>query len=116
MAIQVAQAIFTITGTAEITIDPDEGTVGSEVEIQGEGFDDGERIEVFWDDLDDELDIEDGDDETENDGEFLDTLSFIPESRAGTHSIIVKGRTSETEDVAECTVDRPITIDTSEGS
>ncbi len=116
VAIQVSQAIFTITGTADIIIDPEKGTVGSEVEIQGEGFDDGERIEVFWDDLDDELDIEDGDDETDNEGEFFDTLIFIPESPAGTHTIIVKGRTSETEAEAEFTVEPQITIDPTSGS
>ena len=118
VAYLVATALFTVTGIAEITIDPEDGTVGTEVEIQGEGFDSSEDIEVFWDDVDadNELDIEDGDEETDDDGEFYDTLIFVPESSAGDHTIIVKGKDSETEAEATFTVKSKIAIDPSSGS
>jgi len=111
-------AIFTITGDAEITIDPDEGTVDTEIEISGEGFDDNEDIEVYWDDVDsdNELDIIDGADETDSDGEFFDTIVAIPESPAGEHTIIVKGKDSDTEAEAEFTVEPAIAVNPEAGS
>ncbi|MFC1907164.1 IPT/TIG domain-containing protein [Chloroflexota bacterium] len=106
--------VFTVSGTAEITIDPDEGTVGSEVEIQGEGFDDKEDIVVQFDG--DEVDIEDGDDSTDNDGEFFDTIIIVPESNAGEHTITVTGDDSDTEAEVEFTVVPAITVDPEAGS
>ncbi|MFC1969432.1 IPT/TIG domain-containing protein [Chloroflexota bacterium] len=106
--------VFTVTGLAEITIDPDEGTVDSEVEISGEGFDDTEDIIVTFDG--DEVDIEDGDDRTDNDGEFFDAIIIVPESTAGEHTITVTGDDSGTEAEAEFTVEPAITIDPEAGS
>ena len=106
--------VFTVTGTAEITIDPEEGTVDSEVEIQGEGFDDNEDIIVTFDG--DEVDIEDGDDRTDNDGEFFDTIIIVPESPAGEHTITVTGDDSDTEAEVEFTVEPAITVDPEAGS
>lgn len=109
-------ANFTMTGYAEITIDPEEGPVGTEVEISGEGFDSKEDIEVFWDDEDDELDIIDGDEKSDSVGEFEDTIIEIPESTAGEHKIIVIGKDSGNTAEAEFTVEPEITIDPTSGS
>ena len=106
--------IFTVTGIAEITIDPDEGPVGTEVVIQGEGFDNKEDIIVQFDG--DEVDIEDGDDSTDSDGEFFDTIIIVPKSTAGKHTITVTGDDSGTEAEAEFTVEPAITVDPKSGS
>ena len=83
-----------ILGIPEIELDPEEGTVDSEVEITGSGFAAREDIVVEFDG--DEIDIEDGDDETESDGEFTLTV-FVPESAAGEYTITVTASTSEAE-------------------
>jgi hypothetical protein len=103
-------AEFTVIG-GDIGIDPDEGTVGTEVEITGEDFAGGEDIEIYYDD--DELDIESGDDETESDGEFTTTV-LIPESTAGTHTIKVSVGSSESE--IDFTVEPEIFIDPTSGN
>lgn len=99
---------FTVIG---ITISPTEGPVGTEVDIEGIGFDDEEDIEVFYDD--DEIDIASGDDETDRDGEFELTI-IIPESDAGDHTITVEVKKDEGE--AEFTVEPEITISPTSGS
>ena len=104
---------FTVTVTAEITIEPDEGAVGTEVEISGEGFDSREDIIVEYDS--DEVDIEDGDDDTDSDGEFGDTIIIIPESTAGDHTITVIGDDSSFEAEAEFTVEPQITVSPTSG-
>ena len=81
----VAVAEFTVIA-AEIELYPDEGSVGTEVEITGIDFADSEDITIEFDDYD--LDIESGDDETDNDGEFECTV-IIPEATAGEHTITV---------------------------
>ena len=60
-------AEFTVVG-GSITIDPDEGPVGTEIEITGSEFSGDESIAIEYDG--DDIDIEDGDDETDSDGEF----------------------------------------------
>ena len=75
---------FTVYGITKI--DPTEGIVGTEVEIEGV-FEDKEDIEVFYEG--DEVDIESGDTETEKDGEFKLTI-IIPESPAGANTIKVE--------------------------
>jgi hypothetical protein len=82
----LAVAEFTVIA-AEIELDPDEGIAGIEVEITGAGFNDNEGITVVYDG--DELDVYDGDDETDGDGEFESTI-IIPESTAGEHTIEVE--------------------------
>ncbi|MFC1897663.1 IPT/TIG domain-containing protein [Chloroflexota bacterium] len=81
----VAVAEFIVIA-AEIELDPNKGPVGAEVEITGIDFADSEDITVEFDDYD--LDIESGDDETDNDGEFECTV-IIPKATAGEHAIIV---------------------------
>jgi hypothetical protein len=102
-------AEFTVLG-GDITIDPEEGNVGIEIEITGSEFAGREEIEVTYDD--DEVDIEDGDDETDSDGEFS-SIILIPESTTGTHTIKVTVGTSEAE--AEFTVEPEVTLDKTSG-
>jgi len=104
---------FTVTGGGEISIDPDEGPVGTEVEISGTDFGDEENITVEYDG--DEIDIESGDDETNSTGEF-DTIIIIPESIVGDHTIKVIGDDSGAEVEDTFTVEPAITIDPTEGS
>jgi len=94
-----AKTTFTVTGVAEITyFDPDEGTVGTEVEISGEGFAPDETIVVEYDG--EEIDIESGDEETDVNGEFT-LFIIVPESEFGEHTITVRGEDSlaELEDI-----------------
>ncbi len=78
-------ADFTVRG---IELDPVEGTVGTEVEISGIGFERREDIDSI--EFDDEgVDIESGDDDTDGDGEFVSSI-LIPEGTAGEHTITVR--------------------------
>ncbi len=103
----VAYDTFTVESTGEIIIDPEEGTVGTDVEITGEGYDDREDITVEYDG--DEVDIESGDDRTDSSGDF-ECIILIPESTTGDHTITVIGEDSEIEVEAEFTVEPKITI------
>ncbi|MBA7599612.1 hypothetical protein ES703_06648 [subsurface metagenome] len=105
-----AYAEFTVVG-GEIDIDPDDGPAGTEVEITGTDFSSEEDISIEYDG--DEIDIEDGDDETDNDGEFLAVI-LIPESTAGDHTITVTVSDNEVE--AEFTVEPEIFLDPLSGS
>jgi len=107
-----AVAEFTVIGGV-IELDLDEGPVGTEVEITGEGFDSREDIIIEYDG--DEIDIESGDDETDRDGEFECTI-IILESTAGDHTITVIGDDSDRKAEAEFTVEPEITIDPEKGS
>jgi len=91
----VAKTTFIVVGVAEITdFDPDEGTVGTEVEISGGGFAPGETISVEYDG--EEMDIESGDEETDDNGEFT-LFIIIPESQYGEHTVTVIGDDSLVE-------------------
>jgi hypothetical protein len=105
-----AVAEFTVIG-GEIEIDPDDGPAGTEVEVTGADFSAEEEITIEYDG--DEIDIEDGDDETDDDGEFLAVI-LIPESTAGDHTITVTVSGNEVE--AEFTVEPEIFIDPLSGS
>ncbi|GAJ05257.1 unnamed protein product, partial [marine sediment metagenome] len=105
-----AYAEFTVIG-GEIEIDPEDGPAGTEVEITGTDFSSEEDISIEYDG--DEIDIEDGDDETDNDGEFLAVI-LIPESTAGDHTITVTVSGNEAE--AEFTVEPEIFLDPLSGS
>jgi hypothetical protein len=87
----LAKDEFTVYGITKI--DPTEGPVGTEVEIEGV-FEDEEDIEVFYEG--DEVDIESGDTETEKDGEFKLTI-IIPPSAAGANTIQVEVKSDEGE-------------------
>ena len=104
-----AVAEFTVIG-GEVTIDPEEGPVGSEIEITGTEFADREDVTISYDD--EEIDIESGDDETDSSGEFICTV-FIPESTAGTHTILVTVGSSEAE--VEFTVEPEVILDPTSG-
>ena len=99
-----AIAEFTVI-SGEISLDPEEGTVDTLVEISGEYFAADEEILIEYDG--DEIDIEDGDDETDSSGDFV-TIISIPESTAGTHDITVIIGSSEVE--AEFTVESDIIL------
>jgi len=104
----LASATYTVTGgagTGEITLDPEEGPVDTEVEITGTGFAANDDIEIEFDGH--EVDIEDGDDDTDSDGEFT-TYILVPESTAGEQTITVNVNGSEAE--AEFTVEPEIIL------
>ncbi len=107
------RATFTVESVAEITLDPDEGTVGTEVEITGVGFGNREDITVEYDG--DGVDIESGDQDTDSDGDFICTI-LIPESTAGVHTITVTGDDSDIEAEAEFTVEPKIIISPESGA
>ncbi len=70
----------------DITIDPDEGTVGTSVEIIGTAFFPDEDIDIYYDGID--LTIDRGDTETDSSGEFSAYVT-IPKSTTGKHEITV---------------------------
>ncbi len=88
-------ATFNVVGVAEITdYSPDDGTVGTEVEISGEGMAPDENIIVEYDGEDITDDVYDA--FADDDGEF--TLSFdIPPSEYGEHDITITGEDSLAE-------------------
>jgi len=96
-----AVAEFTVIA-AEIELDTDEGTVGTEVEITGVDFADSEDITVEYDG------VSIGEDETSSKGKFELTI-LIPESTAGEHTITVIDD-SDNEAEAVFTVESEITI------
>lgn len=104
----LAKEEFTVVGIAEV--DPTEGPVGTGVEIRGKGFEDEEYIDVFYDG--EEIEIADGDDKTDDDGEFRLTIT-IPESTAGSHIITVE--VDEDEGQAKFTVEPRIDISDTSG-
>ncbi len=108
-----AVAEFTVIGSGGITIDPDEGPVGTRVKISGEDFDSEENITIEYDG--EEIEIQGGDDETDDDGEFEDTIIIIPDSTAGDHTITVIGDESNTEAEDTFTVESEITVSPTSG-
>ena len=103
---------FTVTGTGEIALDPDEGAVGTGVEITGEGFAGGEEITVEY--VGDEVDIESGDEETDSGGDFSCTV-IIPESTKGKHTVTVTDE-SGSEAEADFTVEPALTLTPASGA
>lgn len=108
-----ARERFTVVGVGEITLDPEEGVVGTEVEVSGTGFGDREDIIVEYGGEDVTDDIV-GDDDTSSAGEFDFTI-FIPEDIAGEHTITVIGDDSDTEAEAEFTVEPEIILSPTSG-
>jgi hypothetical protein len=106
-----AVAEFTVVGEGDISIDPDDGPVGTEVEISGSDFSDNEDIEIEYDG--DNIDW-DGDKDTDGDGDF-DASIIIPPSTAGDHEITVKGEDSLAEVTDTFTVEPEITVSPEEG-
>jgi len=77
-----AIAKFVLIG---IGLEPDEGPVGSEVEIAGEDLRSNQEISVKYDG--DNIEIVSGDGKTDEDGRFTCAI-IIPESAAGNHIIL----------------------------
>jgi len=102
----VAVTGFTVID-GEIELDIDEGTVGTEVEISGEGLRGNQKIIVQYDV--EEIEIASGDSQTDDDGNFTCTI-IIPESEAGSHTITVIDESGNRPE-AEFSVKPQITID-----
>ncbi len=93
-----AVAEFTILAGEITDFDPDEGPVGTEVDISGEDFAENEELTIEYDgdELDDEY-LGDCDD-TDNQGDF-DCTIIIPPSTAGDHTVTIgDGSLSEVEE------------------
>jgi hypothetical protein len=104
-----AVAKFTVIGGV-ITIDPDKGPVGTEVEINGTDFTDKEDITFKFDGT--SIDIKRGDDATDSKGDFTSYI-LIPESTAGEHAIKVTVAGNEVE--AKFTVEPEVVINPTSG-
>jgi hypothetical protein len=106
-------ATFTVIA-GEIEIDPDDGPVGTEVDIDGSGFAEDENIDVYIDDgkLDEDY-VVDGDLETDGDGD-VDITIAIPELTAGKHTIKVEDDIGSSDEKS-FTVKSEITIDPTSG-
>ena len=107
-----AIATFTVV-SGEITIDPDDGTVGIEVEINGTGFGSGEEITVEYDG---ETIAISGDDDTNSSGAFGETTIIIPPSTAGEHTIKVIDEDPSVSAEVEFTVKPEITVSPASGT
>ncbi len=94
-----------------IAIEPDEGTVGTSVEITGTDFFPDEDISIHYDGIG--LDIDSGDTETDSSGEFTAYLT-VPKSTAGIHTITVIQ--AENAVVAEFTIEPDVTINPTSGA
>ena len=108
-----ARVTFTVEVVALITLDPDDGIVGTEVTVTGEGFGDREDLTVEYGGS--SVDIESGDEDTDSAGDFELTI-LVPESVAGEHTITVIGDESDIEVEAEFTVEEKITITPESGA
>jgi len=90
----------------EIEVDPEQGRVGTEVKISGEGLRNNQRITIEYDGED--VDLASGDEQTDSDGKFSCTF-IIPESTAGNHTIRVTDESGNKPE-AEFNVEPKITI------
>ena len=111
----IAKAEFYITGIADAEIDEEEGPVGSQVEITGEGFAPEEEIVILFEgeDITDDYVLE-GDIEVDDDGEF-EVLVEIPEEEYGEHDLVVRGSVSLGEIEFVFTIIPEITLDPASG-
>jgi len=104
-----AVAQFTVVG-GEITLDPTEGPVATEVEITGTDFSREAEITVKYDGA--TLEISDGDSQTDADGGFISYV-LIPESTAGAHTLTVVVDNNEVS--ADFTVEPEILLSPTSG-
>ncbi|MFC2069725.1 IPT/TIG domain-containing protein [Chloroflexota bacterium] len=110
-----AETAFTVDAVASITsLSPTTGEVGTEVEIDGEGYNSNEDIIVKFDGT--TVTIAGGDDDADSNGEFDNTKIIIPPSTAGAHTITVTGDDSDLEAEDEFTVIPDITISPESGA
>ncbi|MFC1900954.1 IPT/TIG domain-containing protein, partial [Chloroflexota bacterium] len=111
----VARVEFEVEAVASITsISPNSGTVGTEVEVFGEGYDAAEDIIVEFDGT--AVSIAGGDTETDSNGDFEDTKFIVPASSAGAHTITVTGDDSDLEAEITFTVTPKITVTPESGA
>jgi hypothetical protein len=101
----VARATFDIIG-GEIWLEPEEGSVGDEVEISGEDLRREQTIAVEYDD--EVVDIISGDTMTDSEGKFTCTV-VIPNGLMGEHVIIVADQSGDQPE-AVFTVEPKITL------
>jgi hypothetical protein len=102
----VAMAHFTVLD-GEIELDPEEGMVGTEVEISGEGLRPNQKIGVEYEE--EAVDIISGDRETDSKGKCICTI-IIPESPAGENTIAVVDESGDSPS-AEFSVKPRITLE-----
>jgi hypothetical protein len=95
----------------EISISPDEGTVGTKVKITGSGFEEDEEIDITFGST--SVDIDSGDDKTDGDGEFSCYI-IVPEAAEGEHTIKIDISGDDAE--ADFTVEPAMEIDPKEGA
>jgi hypothetical protein len=108
-----AVAELTVIGIKELT--PTEGPVGTEVKIDGVGYDKYEDITAYYDG--EEVTIGDsGPDETDSGGAFRNVTIIVPESTAGAHTITVVGVESTYEGEATFTVEPEMTLSATAGA
>ncbi len=95
-----------------LSISPNSGTVGTEVDITGSGFSTSKSITIKYDttDMTNELG---GDTSTDSSGAFSSTFT-VPESAKGSHTITVT--VSSDKATAKFTVEPAMTIDPTSGS
>jgi len=105
-----AVAEFTVIG-GDITIDPEDGPVGTEVEISGSKFTAKEYITVYYDGG--EIKIESGNSKTDSNGKFTCTV-LVPESTVDAH--VIKVAVGESEAEAEFTVEPEIFLEPASGN
>jgi hypothetical protein len=94
----------------ELSISPDEGVVGTEVRVDGSGFEYREDIEIKFGGS--TVEISRGDDDTDSDGDFT-SYFIVPEAPEGDHTITVEVNGDEAED--EFTVEPDMTISPASG-
>ncbi len=105
----IAVTTFTVIN-GEIWLEPEEGTVGTEVKISGEELRENQEITVEYEG--DEVDIISGDIKTDSDGKFTCTV-IIPDSIIGEHVITVIDASGNKPE-AEFTVKPKITLSPAE--
>jgi hypothetical protein len=94
----------------EINLTIEEGVVGTEVEISGQGLRSDQQITIKYDG--NAIDISGGDSQSDINGDFTCTF-IIPESSAGSHTITAVDESGNTPE-AEFTVTPMITINPTE--
>ena len=105
-----AKAKLTVAGIDKVS--HTKGPVGTEVRIEGSGYEGGEGIDVFFDGRD--VDITSGDTSTDTGGEFDFTIE-IPDGIAGEHTIVVE-EDSGLRGVTKFTIEPEITVTPSSAS
>ena len=105
----VAKTRFTVLN-GEISLDIEEGVVGTEVEISGRDLRPNQAINIEYDG--DVTEITSGDSQTDKNGDFTCSI-IIPESSAGSHIINAVDESGNTPE-SEFTVKPQITIDPTE--